>query len=203
MYKHHPTIVLGFHACEKEIGEEILSGIKGFKASENEFDWLGHGMYFWENNERRAVTYGQELQEKRGQLEDPMVIGAVINLGYCFDLLDAHSLEILAQSYHGLKTLTELVDNGELPVNSEAFPGDIDLLKRHLDCAVIQFMHSKMKANKEKEFDTVRGVFWEGKEIYPTSGFKEKNHIQICVRNPNCIKGFFRPRELNKKFSRV
>jgi hypothetical protein len=44
-------------------------------------------------------------------------------------------------------------------------------------------------------FDSVRGVFWEGNEPYPNAGFREKNHIQISVRNPNCIKGFFIPRE--------
>jgi len=32
---------------------------------------------------------------------------------------------------------------------------------------------------------------WEN----PGAGFKEKNHIQICVRNRNCIKGYFLPRE--------
>ncbi len=27
----------------------------------------------------------------------------------------------------------------------------------------------------------------------PTAGFYTKNHIQLCVRNPDCIKGYFRP----------
>jgi hypothetical protein len=31
------------------------------------------------------------------------------------------------------------------------------------------------------------------KHLYPNAGFKEKNHIQICVRTPGSIKGFFRP----------
>ena len=35
-------------------------------------------------------------------------------------------------------------------------------------------------------------VFTEGKDLYAGAGFKEKNHVQICVRNPNCIKGYFR-----------
>jgi hypothetical protein len=52
-------------------------------------------------------------------------------------------------------------------------------------------------------FDSVRGVFWEGRELYPNAGFREKDHIQICIRNPNCIKGFFYPREINDKFQIV
>ena len=32
------------------------------------------------------------------------------------------------------------------------------------------------------------------------AGFAEKNHIQICVCNPNCIKGYFLPREIDMKY---
>lgn len=44
-------------------------------------------------------------------------------------------------------------------------------------------------------FDSVRGVFIEGGPAFEGSGIFEKSHIQICVRNPNCIPGFFRPRQ--------
>jgi hypothetical protein len=46
---------------------------------------------------------------------------------------------------------------------------------------------------KYPSYETVRGAFWEGGELYPTSGFGRKNHIQIAVRAPHCIKGYFRP----------
>ena len=42
-------------------------------------------------------------------------------------------------------------------------------------------------------FDSVRSAFIEGDELYPGSTFREKNHIQICVRNLACIKGYFWP----------
>lgn len=65
MYKNHPSLVLGFHACEREIGEGLLNGTKNFKASSNTFDWLGNGMYFWENSPTRAEAYGIELRDIR------------------------------------------------------------------------------------------------------------------------------------------
>lgn len=46
-------------------------------------------------------------------------------------------------------------------------------------------------------FDSARGLFSEGKRIYPDAGFKAKTHVQICVRNPSCIKGYFVPPEAN------
>ena len=194
--------MLGFHACEKVTGEEILAGNEGFKASNNSFDWLGSGMYFWENSPHRAQAYGQELKLKRNKLKDPIVIGAVINLGYSFDLLESHSLSILQAHYEALKK-TYKAAGIDMPVNENAYSTDIDKLFRKLDCAVFQYMHTELEKSNHKGFDSVRGAFWEGEELYPTSGFRDKNHIQICVRNPNCIKGYFRPLELDSTYERV
>jgi len=40
-----------------------------------------------------------------------------------------------------------------------------------------------------------RGVFVEGEPLYPGAAIQKFNHIQVCVRNPDCIKGYFRLRE--------
>jgi hypothetical protein len=64
---------------------------------------------------------------------------------------------------------------------------------RPLDCAVIEIIHASNRESGKPEFDTVRGVFFEGDPLYPNAGFREKNHIRICVRTPRSIKGFFRP----------
>lgn len=70
--------------------------------------------------------------------------------------------------------------------------GGEDLLLRRLDRAVIEYLHTYRKRRGEIPFDTVRGVFTEGKRIYLNSGFRRKTHIQLCVRNPVVIKGVFR-----------
>lgn len=76
-----------------------------------------------------------------------------------------------------------------------------DLLLRFLDCAIIESLHVTMKAQKDLfAYDSVRGVFIEGSPIYPNAGFRKKTHIQICVRNPNCIKGVFRPRHTDNSW---
>lgn len=36
--------------------------------------------------------------------------------------------------------------------------------------------------------------------MYPGAALKEKTHIQLCIVNPNCIKGFFSPRKENVEF---
>lgn len=42
-------------------------------------------------------------------------------------------------------------------------------------------------------FDSVLGFFNEGQPVYPTAGLRTLDHVQVCVRNPACITGFFRP----------
>ncbi len=85
-----------------------------------------------------------------------------------------------------------------LPVNKNTkTDAHKDLLYRALDCSVIEYMHYQMKqTNLVKEFDTVRGIFTEGGQAFPGSGINSKNHIQVCIRNLDCVKGFFKPRVL-------
>ena len=75
---------------------------------------------------------------------------------------------------------------GTLPENHP------DRLRRNLDCAVIRRLHSILEDQDLAPVDTLRGVFIEGKPVYPGAGFDEKTHIQVVVRNPDCIKGVFR-----------
>jgi hypothetical protein len=65
---------------------------------------------------------------------------------------------------------------------------------RNLDYAVIETIHATNE--RDNCYDAVRGMFTEGEYPYPNAGFREKNHIQICIRNPNCIKRYFLPRDL-------
>lgn len=64
---------------------------------------------------------------------------------------------------------------------------------RELDCAVIERIHQYNRENNERPYDSVRGVFIEGSPVYENSGIMEKTHTQLCIINPNCIKGYFSP----------
>ena len=84
----------------------------------------------------------------------------------------------------------------ELPVNEPSHDADVDLVKRHLDCAVMNFVHALRDQTDLQRFDTVRGVFTEGGELYPGAKIQSKTHVQVCVRAPaTSVKGYFRPLE--------
>ena len=195
LYITKPHLVLGFHGCDSSVVEKIICGKEDLKASDNPYDWLGRGIYFWENNHIRAWEYANFLMENprlgKEKIKNPDVIGAVINLGNCLNLMESDNLNYLSESYQILKkTFTE--NNLEMPQNKKVKEGN-DLLLRYLDCAVIETLHNLRKESDLPSFDSVRAVFFEGDDLYENAGFKEKNHIQICVRNPNCIKGYFLP----------
>lgn len=200
MYSVLPSFILGFHGCDEEVAEGVLSGRKKLRFSRNDYDWLGSGVYFWENNPVRAIEYARLMKAHpercREKVNTPAVLGAVIDPGHCLNLLDSKNLQLIKESYHTLKAAMA-ADGLPLPENKRVGQSG-DLLLRRLDCAVIELTHVLQKelveaGNAQYEFDTVRAVFTEGEKLYENAGFSNKNHIQVCVRNPNCIKGYFRP----------
>ncbi|AZO16055.1 hypothetical protein EOA27_00535 [Mesorhizobium sp. M2A.F.Ca.ET.037.01.1.1] len=192
--------VLGYHGCDKSIADAAIAGGK-LKSSAEKYDWLGPGAYFWEGDPRRALEWAQD-RHKRGKIKHPAVLGAVIDLGNCLDLTTRDDLELLKDAYASLKKGFDAAGK-KLPENSNPPKGGKDKLLRYLDCAVIEHLHENMKAHSDelsgdafpsiRPFDTVRGLFLEGSEIYPGGGFFTHTHTQIAVRNERSIIGYFRP----------
>ena len=82
LYQRVPGLVLGFHGCDAEVGERLLRGeITQLAHSQNKYDWLGDGIYFWENDPLRAWEFAQRQHAKpstsKGHVKTPFVIGAV------------------------------------------------------------------------------------------------------------------------------
>jgi hypothetical protein len=198
MYTKKPSFIYGFHGLDKDIAIKILNKELDFKPSNNAYDWLGNGIYFWENNFSRAKEYAIEDSKRiNSNIKKPFVLGTVIDLGNCLDLLEQQNLEFLKWSYSKFEKSLD-AKNKKLPKNSSFnHEFDFDFKKRELDCAVIRYAH-KLAKEEGMEFDSVRAGFWEGTELYKGAGFKEKNHIQLAILNPNCIKGVFLPRDMQK-----
>lgn len=190
-YAKLPNLVLGFHGCNQETFEKVLYKHEPLAQSQNRYDWLGHGIYFWENSYQRAFEWA-------ARYEHPAVIGAIIDLGYCLNLTDYYSTQILQNGYQNLVDDCRLLGL-ELPKNKNT-KNSKDWLLRDLDCAVIEHVHSFNRQNNFPAYDSVRGIFTEGKPAFPGAGFKEKTHVQLCIINPNCIKGYFAPIKTDPDF---
>ena len=191
MYSVRTGLMLGFHGTDEAIVRAVVNGETELQASANKYDWLGSGIYFWDNSPSRALQWAEQLSCRPGStIRQPAMLGAILDLGYCLDLLDYRNLQLVKSGYLTLQA--------NVAARGEALPSNFntsDLLQRELDCAVLETLHETMLEASSRPFDSVRGVFWEGKELYPNAGFREKDHIQICVRSFDCIKGYFLPLE--------
>lgn len=195
-----PGLVLGYHGCDREVTEKVLAGRTEIRTSTNSYDWLGSGAYFWENNPARALSWATLLATRpssrsRQLIKKPAVIGAIIDPGNCLDLAEESSLGLLRTAYSGFEELYS-ESGSPLPENEEGFDGDSDLIKRHLDCAVVTFLHELRKIDDQPPFDTVRAPSIEGDSLFPGSKLMNKCHVQWCVRDPkSSIIAYFRPRD--------
>lgn len=190
LYEYQPSFILGFHGCDRQVGERILAGDEPhLKPSEKVYDWLGHGIYFWEGNQARAWEWAQARTDE-GKISAPFVLGAIIDLRHCLDLFDRDAMRQVQESYRATKAMFELVGT-PLPHNVGKTP---DKAGRQLDCLVMNNLHAlREQAPGSVAYDSIRGPFLEGDPIYEGAGFRSHTHIQICVRSVACIKGYFRP----------
>lgn len=127
------------------------------------WNWLGDGVYFWEDDPRRAADFAKKRFGDRGR-----VIHAVIELGQCLDLLNARWTSHLRSGYKDI-VRAHRQDKRALPRNRKR---DHDLDYRVIEALCIR-----------DGFDSVRAVFPEG-EAFPGSALHASSSIMICVRRP-------------------
>lgn len=192
-YQGATSFVLGFHGCDSKIGEAVLaSSNPKLLASTNDYDWLGNGVYFWEGSPQRALEFATQRaaggKNSKGKIAKPFVLGAVIDLARCLNLIDIAATQEVAAAFARLKAQMDAIDQ-PLPVNT----GGADKFLRRLDRLVIESTHKNRETEGFLPYQTVRGIFAEGGPAYEGAGFDAKTHVQICVRDLSVIRGFFRP----------
>lgn len=185
--------IIGYHSCDRELGLRLINGTDDLQVSKNDWDWLGEGIYFWEDDPARALQYATEnaagKQKNQTAAKTPFVIGAVIDLGKCLNLVEVESLEILAEAYIGLSKLIG-VAREQMPVNK----GN----NRALDCAVINYIHQSIIGIEKDAYDSIRCAFPEGDPAFEGSSITARLHVQLCIRTSETIKGYFLPKPIGK-----
>jgi hypothetical protein len=180
------SLVIGYHGCDVRVARKVIALKDSLHPSQNPWDWLGHGFYFWEDSPARARRWAEDESNQRGsKIKHPAALGAVIDLGNCLNLADAEALKQVRAAHAEYE---RLCDSAGLERARNRGP---DLRARYLDCAVMESLHQLRREEGQPAFDTVRGFFTEGSELYPGAGFRELDHIQICVRSLKQIIGYF------------
>ena len=169
-------IVKAYHGTSSSIAHIIER--EGFQLSRNTYDWLGDGVYFFQDGLLRAWEWAGA---RHG--EDAAIIGADIHIVNCLDMLDLGWNEVLSDGYDGYIQLLRKTGRSEPTQSGRAHP---------LDREVINYTVSVLNDNGIP-IACVRASFREGRPVYPNSAFFDRSHIQIAVRDPDtCIQRHWR-----------
>lgn len=74
------NLVTGYHGCDRDFGRKLIANEQQLQPNDKKYHWLGTGIYFWENDPERALEWAKE-KASRGEIANPYVVGAVIDLG--------------------------------------------------------------------------------------------------------------------------
>jgi hypothetical protein len=166
-------IVYGYHGTSQTKAANILK--HGFLASDNDYDWLGTGIYFFQDAPIRAKQWATQQHPN-----EPAVLRASIHLNNCIDLFDTGWQPLLKSLYNSFVEQWRMT-NQPLPRQ------DPDRSKAHrLDCSFLNYS-IELLSSRDFAIDSVRAVFTEGERLFPDSAIFDLAHVQIAIRNPALI----------------
>lgn len=168
--------LVAFHGTRKSTARDLVAG-RPFGASTNDDDWLGHGIYFWEFAPQQAWWWAEKRYGANAA-----VVGALVRLGKCVDLLDPSNADLLVRAHDDLRATMHAA--------RKPLPSDANNHK-YLDCAVFNWLYARLEQAGYRA-ESCRAVFVpliSGKmpRLWTRSGVFRGAHIQLCVREPENI----------------
>jgi hypothetical protein len=198
--------VFGFHGTTKDRAEKIIKD-KTWIVGKNAYDWLGHGVYFFQDSPIRALLFAEKRAEqnrqegKTGMEVIPSVIRARISLENCIDFTDADWAPVLRIARKRLgriaKSKKEPLPEQE-PIKVRKLPRKSNLIRKgtykgplrksalhNLDCAVSNLLLNDI--NPIFKVFSLRSAFLDGYPCYRTSWLFDLSHVQINVQQPSKV----------------
>ena len=147
--KRQAPEAIGYHGTRLEYAQKILN--EDFRPSENSWEWLGHGVYFWQDAPERALAWATEWHGRAGYKGPIAVVAARIQLFDFVDLLDQAGMKLVKN--FASEFVDKLLDDDRGLVNNYPI--------HRLDCELfnsmatvllskgIEFVASELRVSKE------------------------------------------------------
>ncbi len=195
-------LILAYHGCDVTVRDQLVSRqLNSLTPSANRYDWLGDGIYFFEGDVERALAFAQSACDEPERLlsakpiVEPTVVGAILCVARCWDMMGVAGRNEFQVALAALGEAEE--ERGvDMPMNDAADPLEEVSLVRSLDCAVFNMGHKLREDRGELPYQAVRAAFYQGRRIVESSEFRKGSHIQLAVRDPSCVLGWFLPPSL-------
>ena len=174
----------------------MLAGNDTLSMSRNPYDWLGDGIYLFEDDWRHAVYFAQRARDNparaytRRPIRQHAVIGVALRIRLWLDMCTQEGIHEYVDAH------TDLQNSGtSLRVNRRSQDDDPDLILRPMDRQIINHIHALRRSRGQPSYDAVRSHFVQGSPLLETAGFKRDTHVQLALRNQDCVLGYFMVRE--------
>jgi hypothetical protein len=194
--------VFGYHGTTQEVAKIILEDVRQFKHSTSPGDWLGSGIYFFENSYLKGLEWARRTVSKRnmsGHRDVTAVIACEIDLSRCLDLCDPTFAEELRswvdeniaidglEMQHAPRLFS--IGKREFSISDRPYnharnrdryqhPYKVNVLDKEVINAFLEAMPTA------KRFSTVRAPFNSGRQLFPNSYLFHNSQVQIAVRDP-------------------
>jgi len=192
-------LLVAYHGCDVTVRDALVKGtLAHLDESKNRYDWLGPGVYFFEGDAQRALRFAQASRDNPAKvytarpIATASVVGAILRVHTWLDMTTQDGLTEFSAAYDLMLRSMESEDVPP-PTNEAASPDDTDILLRHLDKSVFNYIHQVRHEHNAPPYQAVRAAFRQGKELAPRSGFHEGTHLQLALRDPSCVVGWFLP----------
>lgn len=160
-------LVQAYHGTTQQKAATIIK-TRRIPPSTGSGNWLGDGVYFWENSAFRAMQWAHARYK-----DEAAVVSAELRPGRCLNMFDPEWVPALTRVYHELRD-EERAGGAALPRNQGRH--------HNLDRAVVNRL-----CERWYKVDTVRAPFREGTRLFPSSMFQGLTHIQLAVRTEATI----------------
>lgn len=155
--------IVGFHGTTKKSAKSILQS-NNFIVSKDDEEWLGPGVYFFEDDIRQAYYYCVKAKK----ICNWSILKSDIYAKVIIDLVDTETLEYF-----------EIILN---KVKSRYLKRADGRPRKLMNSVILNIMY------EAEPYDVVRGIFQVPSTRYLPRTNLMRLQKQICVRNLDCIK---------------
>ena len=168
-----PLTAIGYHGTTEEAADKLVR--ENFQLSENSWEWLGHGVYFWQDAPKRAREWARSWLSLRKKYDGPVaVVAAEIDLTDFVDMLDLEGVQRMREVVESFAQQ----DDGSTRVNEPP--------KNYLDCAIFN-VATKMLSSEGLQVAGYRACCVEGTRLVENSPIYDRSHVQLAVLDQSTI----------------
>ncbi len=165
---------IGYHGTTLSAAQSIVTD--GFLPSNSPWEWLGHGIYFWQDAPNRAREWARDWHARKGYEGPIAVVAARIDLHAFVDLLDQVDMDLV--SAYARKFEIRMAQLGSRLKNK--YP------VHRLDCAIFNFL-TNVLSSRGRAVRGYRAACVEGKAITTDSPIYDRSHLQLAVIDQDAI----------------